>query len=57
MMFMIVSLENSSEKRWPDALPLPVDPSGSALYLEKMGEDHLEEALAEMDSALARMLG
>ncbi|CAM9460707.1 unnamed protein product [Ectocarpus fasciculatus] len=28
-----------------------------ALYLEKMGEDHLEEALAEMDSALARMLG
>ncbi|CAN0573158.1 unnamed protein product, partial [Ectocarpus sp. 12 AP-2014] len=28
-----------------------------ALYLEKMGDDHLEEALAEMDVALARMLG
>lgn len=33
------------------------DPSDTALYLEKMGDDHLEEALAEMECALAQMLG
>lgn len=27
----------------------------AALYLEKLGDDHLEEALREMDQALTRM--
>lgn len=29
--------------------------SRAALYLEKLGEDHLQEALREMDDALTRM--
>lgn len=35
-------------------VPLPL--SRAALYLEKLGEDHLEESLREMDDALARMI-
>ncbi len=30
-------------------------PPPAALYLEKLGDDHLEEAMREMDHALARM--
>lgn len=30
-------------------------PFATALYLEKLGEGHFEEALREMDEALARM--